>query len=301
MSILGLGRNRHYISGMKYFDHGQFEFAIRELELVLSVDSGASDAERKLAKFNIGEAHWALADDYLQRQHWGSAEEALRRATDINPSYADLRYQLARIYYFTERLEESASEVNYALEINPSFAKAVFLDGLIKYRTGDRESGLRRFNDAANIEANYKGKDLETAFQMDVEGEYNKALDILERIGEMCIDEVAELIRCAKEKLRLGDFDEAEKSIREALSINPDYADLHNLMGRVWLHKNELLRAVNEFKVALLINPKFVAAYVNLGMACKNMGNEDIAKSSFKQALSLDPDNDEAKAALGRK
>ncbi|MCC6485671.1 MAG: tetratricopeptide repeat protein [Armatimonadetes bacterium] len=301
MSHFGMTRNRHYEAGVEYLDHGQFDLAIQELQRVVDGTTIANEAERKLARFHLGEAHTALAEKHAQRQQFESAEKDLKHALSINPHYADLHYQLARVYYWTDRLQESTQEVTRALEINPTFAKALFLRGLLLYRKQDRQGALNLFRQASELELAYCGGDLEKAFELDSQGDYESALDAFARVGEMSVDEVGELIRLAREQLRLGNIPEAEKNLRDALATNPNYADVHHLMGQVWLAQEKYLKAVNEFKTALLINPQFVAAHISLGVACRAMGNEDAARAAFQRAVSIEPGNEEARAHLSKR
>ncbi len=300
MTILGTRRNPHFEAGIQNFDHGQLEATVRELRQVLDERSGAVQGERKLARFYLGEAHGTLAERHVQLENWTAAEEHLKEALDINPGYADLHYQLAKVYFLMGRLQEAASEVNESLVINPRFAKALYLEGLINYRAGNHEIGLRRVTEAAQLEPVFQTDQIEKAAELNAEGRYDEAIEILMRVGDMRADRVADLIRKAKGSLRAGRLPHAEALLWEALRINPDYPDLHNLMGQMWILANEFLRAVNEFKIAIQINPRFIQAHINLGLACRAMGNEDAAISAFKQALSLDPDNEEVRELLSK-
>lgn len=298
MTFLGTRRNRHYEAGIQYYDHGQYELAVRELCQVLSYQGDAMPAEGKLARFYLGESYSSLADSHVQRQNWVAAEECLEKALEINPNYADLHYQLARVYFLTSRFPEALAQIGRALAINPAYARAIYLEGLVLYRSGSVEEGVRRILEAARLEPSYTSVDFDTALDLHRDAKYDEAATVFARVGAMCIDDVAERIRTAKDQMRLGNVAEAEATVRRIIETNPNYPDVHNLMGQIWLVKGEFLKAVNEFKAALVINPRFVAAHVNLGHACRRMGNEDAARQSYKHALALDPDNEEARDSL---
>jgi len=301
MTLLGTRRNSSYEAGMQHFDHGQYEMAIARFRDVLACESGALPGERKLAEFYLGEAYGALAEVHVQQQSWSSAEESLRHALEIHPEYADLHYSLAKVCYMTARPADAEKHLVMALEINTGYARAAFLQGLVRYSNGDRDEGLARMREAAAMDQSFRLGDMQRGLNMHQAGDYAGATDAFARLCEMQMDRVGDLTREAKEALRSGDLVTAEKAVREALCTNPDYPDLHNLMGLVWLAREECLPAVNEFKCAILINPRFVAALVNLGKACRKMGNEDAALAAFKKAEALEPCNEDIQELLANR
>jgi tetratricopeptide (TPR) repeat protein len=298
MAILGMGRNRQYEAGIKYYDHGQFELAIKEFNQVLASTSDPESGEAKLARFYLGEAHATLAENHLLRQTWVGAEEHLLQAIKINPNYPDLRYQLAQVYFLTERLAEAATQIGESIRLNPRYANALFLDGVIRYAQGFREPGIKRMFEAITVEQSFRCPDLEMALAKDNDNDTEGALELFTSVAKLKTDEVGGLVKDAKEQLRMGDLEAAERSATDAVRIHPDYPDVRNLMGQVYLAKGEHLRAVNEFKAALMMNPEYVAALINLGKVCAQMNNPDAARDALKKALKLDPANEEAKKAL---
>ncbi len=298
MQVLGSVRNRHYDNGVAYLDHGEYELAVAELRRVVGGGTGVSAGEVKLARFHLGQAHFLLAETYTQCSQWAHAEEHLRAALEINPHYPDLHYHLARVQYATDRVDDAKESVRKALRINPEYARAILLDGLISYRRGEWEEGAAQIARAAEVEPGFRTPAMEAAIALHTEGRNSEALLAFARVADMSVDEISELIRTAREKLRLGAISEAASCARDAVKMSPDYPDVRNLMGLVHLAREEYLQAVNEFKAALHLNPAFVAASINLGRACRAMGNEDAAQSAFRQALALDPENEEARELL---
>lgn len=298
MAILGMGRNRQYEAGIRYFDHGQYELAVKEFTQVLASVSDPESGEAKLARFYLGEAHATLAESHLLRQTWVGAEEHLLQAIKINPSYPDLRYQLAQVYFLTDRLSEAAAQIDESIQLNPRYANALFLDGVIRYAQGFRDLGIKRMFEAVTLESSFRCPDFEMALARDHDNDTEGALELFTSVAKLKTDEVGSLVKEAREQLRLGDIEAAERSAAEAVRIHPDYPDVRNLMGQVYLARGENLRAVNEFKAALMMNPEYVSALINLGKACTVMNNPDAAKDALKKALKLDPANEEAKKAL---
>jgi len=300
MQILGVASNPHYEAGLSYLDQGQLEMAVIELGKVASGAAGATRGQVKLARFHLGQAHQQLAERHIQRNQWTAAEEHFREALQINPHYPDLHYQLARVLCSTDRLTEALKEVRQALGLNARYARAIALEALILYRQGDRDRALERARESVSLEPGLDPEALRLAEERHAAGDPDGAAASLAAMAETSVDELADLLRSAREKLKAGVIAEAEVFAREAVRLNPDYPDVRNVMGQVHLAKGEYLQAVNEFKTALQRNPVFLAAVINLGRACRAMGNEDAARDAFRKALVIDPDNEEVRTLLSQ-
>ncbi len=222
MQVLGAVSNPHYEAGLHYLDQGQLEMAIIELGKVAGGAAGATRGQMKLARFHLGQAHQQLAERHIQRHQWTAAEEHLREALQINPHYPDLHYHLARVLYATERLPDALKAVRQALALNARYARAIALEALILYRTGEREAALERARDSVSLEPALDAAALEEAAARHAAGDHDGAAASLAAIAETSVDELAELLRTAREKLKSGAVAEAEASAREAVRMNTD-------------------------------------------------------------------------------
>ncbi|PYR96224.1 MAG: serine/threonine protein kinase, partial [Acidobacteria bacterium] len=62
-----------------------------------------------------------------------------------------------------------------------------------------------------------------------------------------------------------GKLDEAIAEHREALRINPQYAEAHNYLGNALLEQGNVDEAIAEHREALRINPQYAEAHNYLG------------------------------------
>jgi predicted O-linked N-acetylglucosamine transferase (SPINDLY family) len=97
---------------------------------------------------------------------------------------------------------------------------------------------------------------------------------------------------------KLHQTDEAINCYKQALALNPNFADAHNNLGMVLLDLGQFDAAVKSYKSALKIKPDFVAAINNLGIAFYKLQQEDEAIKCYKKAISLKPDFVDAYANL---
>ncbi len=96
----------------------------------------------------------------------------------------------------------------------------------------------------------------------------------------------------------LGRYQEAEQRFREAIDVNPEYAEaLCNLAGLLQGSPQEaepLLRRV------LKINPKFPGARSLLGLMLVSSGRDREAKTALRKALKISPKDANALVALSQ-
>jgi tetratricopeptide (TPR) repeat protein len=97
-----------------------------------------------------------------------------------------------------------------------------------------------------------------------------------------------------------GRLDEAVDHFREALRLEPGYADAHYNLG-VSLYKipGRANDAISEYEAALRLEPGRVEAHNNLGNALMSQGRTREAMVEFQEALRLDPAHAEAHYNMG--
>jgi len=86
-----------------------------------------------------------------------------------------------------------------------------------------------------------------------------------------------------------GQIDESFKSYEKAISINHSYPLAHNNIGMIYLKKRALNEAVKSFEWAVAYNPNYVEAHNNLGVAFQELMLYEKAKEQYEKALSINP------------
>lgn len=71
-------------------------------------------------------------------------------------------------------------------------------------------------------------------------------------------------------------------------------ARAHADLGSVYFQQKQLEIALEEFNVAIKIDPTFAPAYNGLGLVNAELGKDDVADANFKKAIQLEPLNSEA-------
>jgi len=69
-----------------------------------------------------------------------------------------------------------------------------------------------------------------------------------------------------------GRYDEAEVLLLEIIKHTPLYANIYNMLGFIYSQRNSPDKAVEVFRQALTINPRYTEARLNLAITLADMG-----------------------------
>jgi tetratricopeptide (TPR) repeat protein len=102
-----------------------------------------------------------------------------------------------------------------------------------------------------------------------------------------------ELILGAKEKQRIGAYDEAIEFLRQVLKIDPKSVVAYNQMGFIYSEADQRNEAIDSFKKSLEMDPSNLQALLGLGEIYSKMTRNDLAVAEFLKAESLKPEDTE--------
>ena len=100
----------------------------------------------------------------------------------------------------------------------------------------------------------------------------------------------------------MGRLDDAIEECHKAIAQDPDFGNPYNDIGAYLIEKGELDEAITWFQKAMQAKRYESPAYphLNLGRVYERKGNWTEAIESYKKALALDPKYTIARRALGR-
>jgi len=97
----------------------------------------------------------------------------------------------------------------------------------------------------------------------------------------------------------LNHLDASIKMFETAVSLKPDYAEVHFNLGVVLKVSGRANLAVESYKKAIALLPNYLGAHNNLGNALKQIGRFEEAIISYQNAITIKPDYAEAHNKLG--
>jgi tetratricopeptide (TPR) repeat protein len=109
-----------------------------------------------------------------------------------------------------------------------------------------------------------------------------------------------ELNRAGAEAFAKGDYDRATACFSAALEYQPRFVDAWVNLGMVELSRGELDAAERRFRHALAIDGDAAGAWLGLGAIAERRGDAKGAEAAYRRALSIDPGLPEPRANLAR-
>lgn len=146
----------------------------------------------------------------------------LQKATDLYKGFSEAYLMLGLIYLDQKKFEDSAAALQKATELDAKSAPAYIALGAV-------------FNQ---------------------EKKYEEAEKALNHGLELSPDAIEGHYELAKSYWALGRWQDAEPHAQKTVSVNPNMAPVHVLLGNIALRKNDSEAALKEFKEYLRLDPK---------------------------------------------
>jgi Flp pilus assembly protein TadD len=284
-----------YSHALDLFNIGQYRKALKKFEALLAGASqikARSDMDISTVELYACEAHVALSKELASE---GDVSEAIRQmemAVALKPRFADLRYALGSLHDETNNLTQAEELIRSALDINPKFFRAhVHLARILKAK-GDREGAIRELETARESCPKFYAQELNgllKALRAD------KGDEELKTFFHCIIEEKpssAQISReLAIEAIQHGNNAGAIRELKKALTLQPDYPDLHNYLGIAYGNAGMVDDAIEEFEISLKINPKYIKARLNLALLLYENERYPESKSNIEAVLQVQPDN----------
>ena len=103
----------------------------------------------------------------------------------------------------------------------------------------------------------------------------------------------------ASSQFRTGDLTQAEKTVKDGLSIDPTHAGLHVLAGRIAMERSKLERAYHLFNAAIELDPANPEPYYYQGLVMQRWQRYEDALGFYQQAYEHEADNPSYLLAVG--
>lgn len=122
------------------------------------------------------------------------------------------------------------------------------------------------------------------AWSMRAHGNFDEAEKLLRQAIDLAPDNIEYRLRLAELLRDRKDLDGAIAEYRRCLELDPDHAEAHLNYGVVLAMRDRLDEAVREFEKALQLRPDYEDAHRNLAMALTRLGRSDEAARHFAAA-----------------
>ncbi len=285
----GFGGHEAYDRAIRCYETGQYEAAIEALNEFLASKPDAAGA--KLARHYLADSLSKMGDAALGQAIPERALEFFEQAARLFPNYADLQFKRARCYAAIGRMEKCKAALASALDLNPRYGKAALLKGLLAYRGGDEDEGMRLVQLASEYDGSLTTERFRLALESLAAGNEERGLTLLEAIAHDQSSDANTHATLGDRLAREKKWVEAAQEYSIALQIAPKFADVRCRYAQTLLELDQLDEAEEELRAALELNDRYADAWAYLGVTLRRKGELEAARSAFAQAVQDNPDH----------
>jgi tetratricopeptide (TPR) repeat protein len=230
-----------------------------------AVDS-ATEAYTKAVELDSTDLNslWYLAMLWQQKRDINKAIYYWSRLASLQPFSARIHLQLASLLLQNRKYDDAISEYKKVLDLDPHNGKA--LEGLGKSHEakGDTGEAILSYQRLLELEpTNGEIRDRTIALYLRT-GEPEKATELAESSPFYSSDDPEAQKKLGVLYLSMEDYDGAESLFVEYIQSHPEDAQVHHLLGRIALQKEDLEKAKSEFGAAVSGGDPEPDSWINL-------------------------------------
>lgn len=283
---------------MDHLSRGEYGKACEYFETFSDyIETEAVDHEKQeMIRMYMSESYIEYSKILKREGKLKKAAEALEKVTRLEPEYSDVHYMLAELYEALEDEKNSIAFVKKALASNPNYFSARIFLAKLNYTSGKKTTSLDELRNSLRCAPGFyveKVNDLILNIKNDVESE--KVMEMFTEVLRERPTSAQVSKQMALESIQEGNYDSAIRELKKALSINPDYPDLRNLLGIAYANKGLKDDAIVEFNTALKINPEYLKAHLNIALTYYEKGAFNESRAHLEKVLEVDAENELAR------
>ena len=192
---------------------------------------------------------------FMEQQQYAKAEQAFSQTVKVDPDRARSFYYLGVAQYLETNYQQAADNLDKSLQIDPGLVIAMYARGTVSYLMGS----------------------------------YQQALDEWSKVAAALPDDFQTAVDVGNAYEKLKETDQAISAYQKALGMKED-ADVRTYLGMVYLEKNQIPQAIEQFRKALVTNPNSSLAENNLGDALQGIGDLASARDEYLKSLAIQDD-----------
>jgi tetratricopeptide (TPR) repeat protein len=253
-----------------------------------------SDEESAIARFN------KKASEYLGAGNAKAAAEGYRKALQLNPRDAKLRYNLSLAL---DRLGDFASEqkeLARAVGLDPNLAVAQNQLGLLALRSGQQSEAEQRFKKTLAIDPTFSEAESNLGVLYSQQGKNAEAAALFQQAIKNDPKYAKAYVNFGLLMAQQGALPEAEQQFRAAIGVDASHPDAYAALGMLQAKAGHGAEAVKSFQKAVTLEPASAQAHLNLGIALVDQFDRPGGFKEFSEAARLDPNLAAAHYNLGR-
>ncbi len=230
--------------------------------------------------------HVMLGSAYKRKGQVKDALSYFKRAAELDPTDSKIQNNLGVIFRHNHQTESALPHFKEAIQINPKYAEAY-------YNLGNSFKDLENIDDAITnykIAIDLKPKEAEFWFNLATayfdKNRYEECLNCLAKVEALNSNHPKVKKAKGRAFLEYGDIDGALKLFEKLIDEDPNNADFHYYLGRIYNYQGNISKSIESLSKSFQLNSNSLAAYIGLSTKPQGTLSEDIIRK-LKEASDL--------------
>jgi len=243
--------------------------------------------QQQVAKNN----HLARALGYYQEKEYATAKMFLEMVIKEDPT-ADVYHLLAMVEQNEGELVQAIIWLNSALEIDPDSPDLYNTLGDLLMKGKKYQEAIHAFEQTLKFQPNHPDARYNIGASLMRLKKYEAAEENLRKVLENQPNHIGALQNLSLVLKELDFQQESLDTSKRLLAIQESEVACNN-HGTILKEMNRKEEALKYFERAIELNPKYAAAYCNVGLMMFELGEPELAITHYKYAISLDDQDPE--------
>ncbi len=288
--------DKHPKKAENYYARANYYYLNKEIEKGLADIQTAIKLQPDSSKYYV-----TLSDLYFAQHETDLTEEALLKAISKDEDNNEARLKLAELQFYTRQYDDCGKTIDAAVQRQPHNPKAYLVKAFMLKDLKDTVGYLRMLQLVIDQDPNEVKAYSELGYFYQQQNDpiaisyYQNGLKVDPKNVELHYN-------LGKMFQDMDKFEEAEQEYKTAIGIDSAHIPSLNNLGYLYLDDSfkKYDEAVKLFTQVLQVNPQFVYAVCNRGVAYEYLGNYVAARKDYEEALKLSTNFEPAIKGLNR-
>ena len=245
--------------------------------------AGVTEQQPQNARLRLGLGDLALATGEL-----ATAQSEFERATTLAPDLPEAWVGRARLALERHTWNEAKRHAEKALALDPDVVDGRLIHGLALWKLGELEPAAKELEAARSAGPNSRLEVALAAVHYE-QGDLDEAAKLLTAVLRTEPGNPEANFWMARVNAKRSDYTLAQESIRAAIDRAPTRANYHYELGLILKGAGKTPEAVLAWKQAVKLDPGYADAWEAMGQAYLDAGRYKDATAAFEAALKADP------------
>ncbi len=268
--------------GQYYYDQHNFDKAVPSATKAFRLDSSNLKVRMLYAEVLNNRPDRSIQDVTIAQRHFDYIIQK-------EPTNTKAIIGIASTYTLMQDFDRSFQYINEALKIDKKYRDAYILKGTNYLQLGNVKLAKSSYETATQQDPEFFQAYIALG-DLYASEENEIALQYYTTAAQLQPNDIGVLYKRAYAYQTFGRYDDAANIYREMFQKDETFAMSLFQQGYIkHIHLNEIDSAMIYYNQALVIEPKFVEAWHNLGMCYEAKNNRAKALQSYSRALKLNP------------